>query len=152
MPNAAAEIGRSYTPWIASENVSTADKAFVQAIFETCGVAAEQRNEADINYLTGLTGSGPAFPALFADALLSHALSRGLEAQTARQAVHGVITGAFHLFAATGRSPGEVVADFLSYRGTTAAGLQAMTDAGFITAVSVGLDAAEDAAARIGEV
>lgn len=145
MPNAAAGIGKSYTPWFAAENASAADKIFMRQLFETCGTTDEVFRETDIDYLTGLTGSGPAFPALLAQAMLDHALARGLPRDIAVRAVTGVVAGASQLLADS--SPEETVQAFLDYRGTTAAGLQGMIDRGFVEAVAAGLDKAEAAAA-----
>lgn len=142
MPNAAAEIGRSYTPWCCSEAVTPDDRAFVQALFESCGTTDEVETEAAIDYLTALSGSGPAFPALLADAMLGHALAHGLPERIARRAVDGVVCDAGRLLADTRVSPGELVQTFMEYRGTTAAGLRAMQDAGFAEAVHAGLSAA----------
>ncbi len=142
LPNAAAEIGRSYTPWFCSGAVSADDKALVQALFESCGTADEVEAEAAIDYLTALSGSGPAFPALFADALLGHALSHGLSEPVARRAVIGVVCDASQLLARPDVSFGETVRAFMEYRGTTDAGLQAMQGAGFAEAVHAGLSAA----------
>ena len=145
MPNAAAEIGRSYTPWYAAA-VSSDDKRLVQGLCETFGSADEVPREADIDYLTGLTGSGPAFPALLASAMLSHALAQGLAPDVARRAVTGVVAGAGQLVAEQGEPPDMIVRRFMDYRGTTAAGLRAMMDRGFQEAVHAGLTAAEAAA------
>jgi pyrroline-5-carboxylate reductase len=149
MPNAAAEIGLSCTPWLAAEAVSADERRFVQSLFETCGTADEVGREADIDYLTGLTGSGPAFPALLARAMLSHALSKGLPPEVARRAVEGVVAGASRLMSAPGGEPEQVVQTFLDYQGTTSAGLRAMIAGGFEAAVHAGLDAAESAALAI---
>lgn len=149
MPNAAAEIGRSYTPWFAAGAVSETDRLFVQALFGCCGTADEVPLEAHLDYLTGLSGSGPAFPALLADAMLSHALSRGLPPDVARRAVENVVCDASQLLRAPGQTPEAAVKTFLDYRGTTAAGLQAMVDGGFEAAVHAGLAAAAEAAERM---
>jgi pyrroline-5-carboxylate reductase len=149
MPNAAAEIKRSYTPWFCSDAVSKEDSAFVQALFETCGKADEVGSEAEIDYLTALSGSGPAFPALLADALLSHALARGLPGPVARRAVAGVVCDASQLIAGPQASPDEIVRAFMDYRGTTDAGLRAMQGAGFADAVHAGLSAAVAKAAAM---
>ncbi|MBS7663505.1 NAD(P)-binding domain-containing protein [Pseudomonas lalucatii] len=149
MPNAAAEIGQCYTPWFATEAVSAADKAFTQAMFEACGGADEVASEADLDYLTGLVGSGAAYPALLAEAMLGHALARGIPRQVAENAVRGVVVGASQLLGRDGMPPAAMVQAMLDYRGTTAAGLQAMLDAGFGRAVEAGLDAAETAARRM---
>jgi pyrroline-5-carboxylate reductase len=143
LPNAAAEIGRSYTPWFAAPAVSAADRGVVQEWLETFGTGDEVSDESHIDYLTGLTGSGPAFPALLAQALLSHALARGLPPQAARRAVTAVVAGASQLITDEGEAPDMIVRRFVEYRGTTAAGLQAMIDGGFQDAVHAGLGAAE---------
>lgn len=152
MPNAAAEIGKSYTPWFASDGAGAADKELVGQLFDTCGTTDEVFSEADIDYLTGLTGSGPAFPALLADAMLGHALERGLTAKVAKRAVEAVVAGASQLLADNNASPEETVRTFLEYRGTTAAGLQGMIEGGFVEAVRAGLDAAEAAAVGMSRV
>ncbi|WP_324733563.1 pyrroline-5-carboxylate reductase family protein [Pseudomonas paeninsulae] len=149
MPNAAAQIRQSYTPWFATEPVSAADRAFTQAMFEACGSTDEVTSEADLDYLTGLVGSGAAYPALLAEAMLAHALAKGLPRQVAERAVRGVVVGASQLLGRDGMPPAEMVRAMLDYRGTTAAGLQAMIDAGFKTAIAAGLDAAEAAAQRM---
>jgi pyrroline-5-carboxylate reductase len=151
MPNAAAQIGRSYTPWFAAQAVTEADKPFVQNFFETCGAADEVSREADIEYLSGLTGSGPALPALLADAMLSHAQLRGLPANIARKAVESVISGASQLVAVDNRAPAEILRTFMDYRGTTAAALKKMIGEGFAEAVHAGLDAAEAAAIEMSQ-
>lgn len=149
MPNAAAEIRRSYTPWFCSEAVSAEERAFIQALFETCGKADEVGSEADIDYLTALSGSGSAFPALLADALLGHALAHGLSGPVARRAVAGVVCDASQLIAGPQAAPGEIVRAFMEYRGTTDAGLRAMQEAGFTEAVHAGLSAAMAKAAAM---
>ena len=65
LPNAAAEVGFSYTPWTAGPAVTDADRTVVRRIFGACGSADEVLNEASIDYLTGLCGTGPAYPALW---------------------------------------------------------------------------------------
>jgi pyrroline-5-carboxylate reductase len=149
MPNAAAEIGRSYTPWFATGGVAPAEKAFVQAMFETCGEANQVFRESDIDLLTALTGAGPAWPALLAQAMLTYAEAKGLPSGIAERAAKAIVAGAGQLVATGEDSPRDIVQTFLDYRGTTAAGLQAMIGNGFIEAVHAGLDAAAVTAARM---
>lgn len=149
MPNAAAEIGRSYTPWFGSSAVTADDKAFVQAVFESCGQADEVSSEGYLDYLTALSGSGPAFPALLADAMVGHALAHGLPEAIARRAVRGVVCDAAQLLAEPEIPFGQTVRAFMEYRGTTEAGLSAMQDAGFVGAVHAGLSAANAKAAAM---
>jgi pyrroline-5-carboxylate reductase len=61
VPNAAAEVGKSYTPWIGTQEISQADRSIVQSIFQACGVSDEVRSEHEVDYFTGFSGTGPAF-------------------------------------------------------------------------------------------
>ncbi|MBZ9675769.1 pyrroline-5-carboxylate reductase family protein [Mesorhizobium sp. ES1-1] len=142
LPNAAAEVANSYTPWIASDNATQADRDFTRAIFDASGVQDEVGSERDIDYLTGLTGSGPAFPALLAHAMMRDAVAFGLAPEIARRAVNTVLTGSGRLLEARDASPAETVHAFLDYRGTTAAAIETMRQAGFEQAVANGLAAA----------
>jgi pyrroline-5-carboxylate reductase len=142
LPNAAVEVGKSYTPWIASTGVGDEDRAIVRAIFDACGTQDEVASESDIDYLTGLTGSGPAFPALLAAAMMKDAVAHGLPDDLARRAVNTVLVGAGRLLERRDECPDDIVSAFLSYRGTTAAAIEHMRTAGFDGAVAVGLEAA----------
>lgn len=151
LPNAAAEVGKSYTPWTASGEVGEEDRAVARAIFDACGVEDEVRTEAQIDYLTGLTGSGPAFPALLAEAMMTDAIAHGLERQVAQRAVNTLLIGAGRMLEARDDCPTDTIQTFLGYRGTTAAAIEAMTAAGFAASVSAGLTAAHKRSIEMGE-
>ena len=129
MPNAAVEIRRSFTPWFVDGDLSMADKAFVQRLFESVGDAAEVPLEDHIDYLSALSGTGPAYPALLAQALTHAAMAEGIPESVARRAALGVVAGSAPLLAAT--SAEQLIEALMAYRGVTAAGLQALTDGGF---------------------
>lgn len=151
LPNAAAEVGKSYTPWVASPAASERDRSIVRRIFEACGSTDEVTSEADIDYLTGLSGSGPAFPALLANAMMQNALEHGLGPEVARRAVAAVLIGTGRLLERHGESPVETVKTFLRYQGTTAAAIEAMRAAGFDAAVAGGLAAAFKKSVSMGQ-
>lgn len=151
LPNAAAEIRRSYTPWIGTDEISEADRAVVAAIFDACGIQDAVRTEEEIDYLTGLTGSGPAFPALLAEAMMNDAVNRGLDRHVARRAVNALFVGAGRLLELRDDCPAETVRTFLDYRGTTAAAIDEMRRAGLDTAVARGLGAAFQKSVSMGE-
>jgi pyrroline-5-carboxylate reductase len=142
IPSAAAAIRQSFTPWYAVPAVSEKNRRIAQTLFEALGSAEEVPLEWLIDYCAGMTGSGAAFPALLARAMIEHAVSQGLPAGFAERAATGVLAGAGQLLREPGVSPTRVVDEMLAYRGITAAGLQAMIDHGFIAAVGAGLGAA----------
>lgn len=119
----------------------------MQALLGCCGLAEEVPSEDQLDYLTGLTGSSPAFPALLADAMIRDAVERGLDRDMARRAVAGAVAGASQLLGDA--EPADLVQTFIDYRGTTAAALEAMLDGGFRRLVHKGLKAAE---ARVGSM
>lgn len=151
LPNAAAEVGKSYTPWVAFPAASERDRSIVRRIFEGCGSTDEVTSEADMDYLTGLSGSGPAFPALLANAMMQNALEHGLGPEVARRAVAAVLIGTGRLLERHGESPVETVKTFLRYQGTTAAAIEAMRAAGFDAAVAGGLAAAFKKSVSMGQ-
>jgi pyrroline-5-carboxylate reductase len=149
MPNAAAVIGQSFTPWFATEDVSRDDKILVQTFLQASGDAVEVSEEGQIDYFTGMTGSGAAFPALLAEALIAHAVSHGIPREIAQRAAKKVVAGASQMFAGLDGDTGAIVKDMIDYRGVVAAALQTMLDRGFEDVVAAGLDAASAKAAII---
>lgn len=142
IPNAAAVIGRSFTPWFATSPVTPASKMLVQKMFDACGEGAEVPRESHIDYCVAMTGSGAAFPALLAEALAAHAVAKGLPRDFAKRAAKGVVAGASQLFAGGEADTAALVQEMIDYGGTTTAALQTMLDKGFNEAVAAGLEAA----------
>jgi pyrroline-5-carboxylate reductase len=134
MPNGAATEGRSFTPWVAGPGLSDADAALVRRLLAVMGEDAQVESEAQLDYLSALSGSGSAYPALMAQAMLADALGRGLPQAVAERAVASVLA-----------SGGALAADlqtYLDYRGVTAAGMQAALAAGLAKAITDALAAA----------
>lgn len=142
MPNAAAEQCLSFTPLLFSEACTGEDRALATAFFEASGEVAEVRSEDELAYFTGLTGSGPAFLAAFADAMITDATKQGVSPDIADRAVRQLLRGGVGLLVDAPTSPASMVETFMDYRGTTAAGLKAMEDSGLKAVVASGLAAA----------
>lgn len=142
VPNVAAEISKSYTPWVAAEELREADRALVSAIFGACGTCDEVASEAQLDYLTGLTGSGPAYPALLAEALRRDAIGRGIPDEIAWRATRELIIGAGRMLETRAQTTEAIVEDFVSYRGIISAAIEAMIAAGFGRAIEEGMRAA----------
>lgn len=142
LPNAAARIARSFTPWWATPGATDPDRATVRGMFGACGVEAELASEDQIDYFTALTGSGPAFPALLAAAMAEHAVAQGIDPGLADLASRHLLAGGAELVLSNPGSAEETVRIFTDYAGTTAAGLVAMQEAGLREAVARGLEAA----------
>lgn len=146
MPNAAAEIGTSYSPWVAGALVSDADRAALRALLAAIGREDELESEAHLDLMTALSGSGPAYPALMAAAMLQFLTRSGVAAPIAERAVEAVICDAGELLRGRIAEAPALVQSFLDYAGTTAAGLQAARQGGFETALHAALAAATERA------
>jgi pyrroline-5-carboxylate reductase len=141
LPNAAAEVRASYTPIFMKSDMPE-DAVTVCTLFEACGSVDIVTDEDNIDYFTGMSGSGPAFPALLAEAMMGDAIDRGISSDIARRAAMQTLIGAARIFATHETSPAETVKAFVDYDGTTAAAINKMRQRGFATAVRAGLEAA----------
>jgi len=142
MPNALAEEGRSYSPWFAGPGVTAEDKCAVTRILECIGTSDELLDEAQLDVMTVLSGSGPAYPALMAAAMLAFARAQGRPEEIARRAVVSAVCDGAGLLRDRIETAAEVVATFRDYAGVTAAGLDRADSDGFSSALRNGLDAA----------
>lgn len=143
MPNGASSVGRSFTPWVAGPGLGAEDAAVVGRLLSALGDAAQVATEHQLEYLSALSGSGAAYPALMAAAMLAHARANGLPEDIARRAVESVVAGSAALLAGQIDGVGAMLDTYRGYRGVTAAGLQAAEDAGFVRAIGAALEAAE---------
>ncbi|MDS9469516.1 pyrroline-5-carboxylate reductase dimerization domain-containing protein [Paracoccus sp. MBLB3053] len=150
MPNAAAAIGRSYTPFVAAEGVSASDRATAMALLGAFGATEELPDEAQLDLMTAVSGAGPAYPALLAMVLAQFLTARGVAPEVAERAALNVVRDCPALIGAESGAAGAMVQTFLDYAGTTAAGLLAARNSGFESALTAGLDAALTRAANVG--
>lgn len=141
LPNAAAAVRASYTPIFMTSDVA-ADGQTLRGLFEACGSVDIVADEDHIDYFTGMSGSGPAFPALLAEAMMSDAIDRGISSEIARRAALQTLIGAARTFELHETNPVETVKAFVDYKGTTAAAINKMRELGFAAAVQGGLEAA----------
>jgi len=139
MPNAAVEIGQSFTPWYCAGAVEPATKSLVQRLFECVGTAAEVQQEDFIDYLSALSGTGPAFPALLMTALANQAMAAGIPAEIAQLAAQNVVVNSSQLLAS--HDARQMIDALVAYRGVTAAALQSMTQGHFEAQVGRALQA-----------
>ncbi|AOE65097.1 pyrroline-5-carboxylate reductase dimerization domain-containing protein [Pseudomonas corrugata] len=139
MPNAAVEIGQSFTPWFCWGEVNAAARELVQRLFESVGTAAEVQEEGFIDYLSALSGTGPAFPALLMTALANQAKAAGIPSDIAQLAAKNVVVNGSQLL--ENHDAQEMIEALVAYRGVTAAALQSMIDSRFEAHIGRALEA-----------
>lgn len=151
MPNGGATTRQSYTPWVSGPGVTKADGALTARLLAAIGSEDEVGTEAQLNYLSALSGSGAAYPALMAEAMLSHARQNGLPEAVAVRAVEAVICGSAGILTGKIAEVTSLIESYMSYRGITAAGLMAARAEGFPKGISAALDAAFAKARSMGQ-
>ncbi|WP_136685056.1 pyrroline-5-carboxylate reductase family protein [Falsirhodobacter xinxiangensis] len=142
VPNAAAEIGASYSPWYAGPGITDADKSAVTRILSSVGTSDELEDEKQVDVMTALPGSGAAYPALMAVAMFEYAKSQDVPPDIAWRAAEGAICGGAALLSGRISNAPALLAAYHDYRGTTAAGLCAAQESGFDASITNALSAA----------
>jgi pyrroline-5-carboxylate reductase len=146
MPNVCASVGLGSAVVTANE-AGRAALSTVMDIFRHVG-EVQELPERLFDAATALHGSGPAYVALFADALIQAGVREGIPRDVARRLVIGTIGGTAVLLKE--RSAHQVRDEVMTPGGTTAAAFVAMEKAGFVAAVYDGVEAATERARRLG--
>jgi pyrroline-5-carboxylate reductase len=146
MPNVCASVGLGSAVVTANE-AGRAALPTVMDIFRHVG-DVQELPERLFDAATALHGSGPAYVALFADALIQAGVREGIPRDIARRLVIGTIGGTSVLLKE--RSAHQVRDEVMTPGGTTAAAFVAMEKAGFVAAVYDGVEAATEKARGLG--
>ena len=144
MSSPAASLALAYSPWFASDAVTVQDREVVRRLLEACGATDQVFEESQIDHFTAMTGPVPGFVALFAQCMVDHAERQGIDPQVADRAVRQLFLAGGTMLARDSARPADHVRWMIDYAGTTAAGLNAMIDAGISKTISDGLMAAAD--------
>ncbi|MFA5489073.1 MAG: pyrroline-5-carboxylate reductase [Candidimonas sp.] len=131
MPNTPALIGEGATALLAAESVSQADKELAQTIFKAVSEVVWVDSDKEIDIVTSLSGSGPAYVFLFLEALIDSAVSQGLDPAKARKLAMATVSGATELAALSADSLAVLRERVTSKGGTTAAALSVFEQEGF---------------------
>lgn len=118
MPNTPALVGRAVTGIAAGSRAASSDIALGRAVFETVGEVIEVP-ESQIDALSTISGSGPAYVFYLIEELTRTAVGLGFTPEQAELMVQGTFRGATELLAASGKSPEELRRQVTSPNGTT---------------------------------
>jgi pyrroline-5-carboxylate reductase len=121
MPNTPALVGQAASAVCFNERVSAADKAFALKLLQSFGAVVEAA-EKELNAITGLSGSGPAFVFRLMDYFIKAGVSLGLPENKARTLTCQTFLGSALLADKSGRPLEELIAQVTSPNGTTQAG------------------------------
>ncbi len=127
MPNTPCQIAAGIAAIALGEGAVPGDEELAVKIFEALGSTVAV-NEADMHAITGLSGSGPAYLYLLAEALERAGVDGGLDAATAALLVRRTLLGAARLLVESGEDPAVLRKAVTSPGGTTEAALAVMIE------------------------
>lgn len=125
MPNTSATIGLSATGICRGEFAIQHHLDLATYIFESIGTVALVR-EDQLDAVTGVSGSGPAYIYYLVEAMEAGAAGAGLDPQVSRELILQTLLGAAHMLKETGKDPAFLREKVTSPNGTTQAGLDVL--------------------------
>lgn len=142
MPNTPALARSGATAFVANTTATDDDRAAARELFEAVGYTWEANTEAQLDAVTGLSGSGPAYVFLFLEALGDAGVRAGLPRDAAYELAFHTVRGAAQLAIESGRHPAALKDQVTSPGGTTIAGLERLEAGGVRAALHEAVAAA----------
>jgi pyrroline-5-carboxylate reductase len=152
MPNTPALVGAGIAGLYALPGVSSAQRQQAEAILAAVGSTVWVTSEAQIDAVTAISGSGPAYVFLFIEALEDAACQLGLDAGTARALALQTVYGASALAVQDGSEPAELRARVTSKGGTTERGVAELESHRLRAALLAAAQAANARAKELGDI
>ncbi|MEM2128395.1 MAG: pyrroline-5-carboxylate reductase [Candidatus Methanosuratincola sp.] len=142
MPNIAAAVNEAMSAFYADGSVTKNDVAFVKSLLTGIGKSIRVEKEEDLDTITGISGSGPAYFALMIKILEKVAVEKGLREDVARMLAAQTCRGAAAMVLDGGYSPVDLIKMVASPGGTTEEALRVMEGKGFSEIVAEAISAA----------
>ncbi len=143
IPNTPAAVGRGITAMAANGNVTEAQTRLAKTLLASIGDVVTVANENQIDAVTGLSGSGPAYVFYMTECLAKAGQAQGLDSELAMKLARATVEGAGELMRATGTDATTLRENVTSPNGTTHAGLAVlMAKDGLETLIEKTVDAA----------
>ena len=141
MPNTPLLVSEGATAVTRGAHATDEDLAYAKELFACLGLACVV-DEADMDAIGAVSGSGPAYVAALIEALRDGGVAEGLDAELAEKLALQTVLGTARLMTETGRGAEETRIAVCSPGGTTLAALAAMEEGGFTESLKAGVAAA----------
>jgi pyrroline-5-carboxylate reductase len=151
MPNTPALIGKGITALVARDSVTAADRQWAGEVIATTGQFLWLEREEQLDAVTAISGSGPAYMFYFMEAMTAAGAEMGLPAEQAYQLAVATFIGAGELARASTDAPEVLRQRVTSKGGTTYAAITSMDDSGIKASFAKALHAARDRAREMGD-
>lgn len=129
MPNTPAAVGKGITALIGNAHASAADMDLAETLLRAVGQVVRLETEAQMDAVTGVSGSGPAYVFYMIDCLAAAGRAQGLPTDLAMDLAKATVAGAGALAESADETPAQLRINVTSPNGTTQAGLAALMDA-----------------------
>lgn len=126
MPNTPAAVGRGITALIGNGHTSSGDVDLAEGLLSAVGQTVRLDSEAQMDAVTGVSGSGPAYVFHLIETLAAAGEAQGLAPELAMQLAKATVAGAGALAEAAEESPGQLRVNVTSPNGTTQAALEVL--------------------------
>ena len=150
MPNTPALVNKGATAYSVSNGATELDCKLAGEIFSAVGTVIQVK-ESDLNAVTALSGSGPAYVFEFIQALADGGVAEGLPRDTALMLAVQTVTGAAEMIRTTGEHPASLKDKVTSPAGTTSRALQVLAERSFAGSVIKAVRAAADRSRELGK-
>ena len=144
MPNTPALVRTGATGLHANSRVNAEQKDLAENILRSVGIALWVDHESELDAVTAVSGSGPAYYFLLMEAMEQTALELGLSESTARLLIQQTALGAAKIALESHETPSELRQRVTSPGGTTQQAIKTFEEGGFSQLVSKALHAARD--------
>ncbi|MGR3617087.1 MAG: pyrroline-5-carboxylate reductase [Paracoccaceae bacterium] len=128
MPNTPAAVGRGITALIGNGASGTADLALTESLLQAVGQTVQLDSESQMDAVTGVSGSGPAYVFHLIETLAAAGEAQGLPAELSMQLAKATVAGAGDLAEQAADSPSQLRVNVTSPNGTTQAALEVLMD------------------------
>jgi pyrroline-5-carboxylate reductase len=151
MPNTPALIGAGIAGMYALSGVDSEGRARAASILEAVGATLWCEREDELDAVTAVSGSGPAYVFYFLEALERSAKELGFLPAEARRLAHATFSGSMRLAEQSESDPALLRAQVTSKGGTTERAIETLDQAKVMQAIVAAVKAAADRAREMGE-
>jgi len=142
MPNTPALVQQGASGLFANQNVSDDEKALTNSILSAVGISVWVNSETELDAVTALSGSGPAYFFLFIESMISAGEQLGLTAETAKQLALQTALGAATMASKSELEPAQLRKNVTSPNGTTEQAILSFQKQGLEASVKTAMEAA----------
>jgi pyrroline-5-carboxylate reductase len=153
MPNTPAAVGRGITALIGNAHTNDAQMDVAEALLAAVGQTVRLNDEGQMDAVTAVSGSGPAYVFHLIETMAAAGVAQGLPLELSMKLAKATVAGAGELAEQSNEDPAQLRINVTSPAGTTAAALEVLMDAntGFPKIVGDGIKAAADRSRELGE-